>query len=226
MASLAGLRLPGLGGWGDDPLWAGIYDWTVEHERVGGLLWRFGIGSDLRLLYDAASEIGSLPEGSRVLDVPCGGGVALRGLRPGQGIDYVAADIAQAMLDRTADSARARGVDDQVDLRLADVERLPFDDGSFDLVVSFTGLHCFPDPRTAVREMVRVLRPGGVLTGSAVFNDTGVRYQPMRLAGRASGLLGPSADASDLVRWLGADGMRDASLRTSGAIGYFRAVRA
>ena len=226
MAWLAGLRLPGLGGWGDDPLWAGIYDWTVEHEQVGGLLWRLGIGSDLRLLYDAASEIGDLPAGARVLDVPCGGGVALRGLRPGQGVDYVAADIAQAMLDRTGDAARDRGVDDQVDLRLADVERLPFDDASFDLVVSFTGLHCFPDPRRAVREMVRVLEPGGVLTGSAFFNDTGVRYQPMRVVGRASGLIGPSADGADLVRWLGADGMRDASLRTSGAIGYFRAVRA
>ncbi|MGZ4457078.1 MAG: hypothetical protein ACXVWV_13935, partial [Nocardioides sp.] len=79
------MRLPGLGGWGDDPLWASVYDWSVEHPLAGGALWRLGIGSDLGRLYDAAAEVGRLPGGARVLDVPCGGGVALRGLRPGQG---------------------------------------------------------------------------------------------------------------------------------------------
>ncbi len=71
-------------------------------------------GSDLRLLYESASEIGRQPPGSRILDVPCGGGVALRGLRQGQGVRYVAVDIAQAMLDRTFAAARDRGVADQV----------------------------------------------------------------------------------------------------------------
>ncbi len=40
------LRIPGLGGWGEDPLWGRIYDWTVEHPQPGGTLWRFGIGSE------------------------------------------------------------------------------------------------------------------------------------------------------------------------------------
>ena len=82
----ARLRIPGLGGWSEDPLWGHFYDWTVEHPRVGGAIWRVGIGSDLARLYGAAAEIGTLPPGSKVLDVPCGGGVALRGLRPGQGL--------------------------------------------------------------------------------------------------------------------------------------------
>ena len=167
------LRLPGLGGWGEDPLWGTFYDWTVEHPQAGGMLWKAGIGSDLRRLYAAAAEIGRQPAGSSVLDVPCGGGVALRGLRPGQGVRYVAADISQTMLDRTMAAARRRQVAAQVEPVLADVGTLPFADGEFDLVVSFTGLHCFPDPHQAVREMGRVLHPGGVLTGSALLNDTG-----------------------------------------------------
>lgn len=218
-------RLPGLGGWASDPLWAPVYDWTVEHERVGGLLWRLGAGSDLRLLHEAADEVGRLPAGSRVLDVPCGGGMALRGLRPGQGVDYVAADIAEAMLARTRAAARRRGVGEQVTTRLADVSGLPFEDGSFDLVASFTGLHCFPDPAAAVAELVRVLRPGGVLTGSALFTDTGVRVEPLRRAGRATGLLGPMCSRDDARRWLAAAGVSPLAMRTSGAFAYFRGTR-
>jgi SAM-dependent methyltransferase len=219
------MRLPGFGGWHQDPLWATFYDWTVEHDRVGGALWRVGIGSDLGLLYAAAEEIGRQPAGARILDVPCGGGVALRGLRPGQGVSYVGADIAPEMLARTMDAARSRGLADQVEVRIADVSALPYAAGDFDLVVSFTGLHCFPDPRRALTEMVRVLRPGGVLTGSAVLNDTGLRYAPLRQLGRVADLLGPSCTTDELATWLADLGIRDATLRTSGAMCYFRGVR-
>lgn len=219
-------KIPGLGGWNEDPLWAGFYDWTVEHPGVGGALWRIGIGSDLRRLYDAAAEIGRQPAGSSVLDVPCGGGVALRGLRAGQGVRYVAADISQQMLDRTMSSARSRGVAGQVEPVLADVADLRFGDGEFDLVVSFTGLHCFPDPRGAVHELGRVTAPGGVLTGSALLNGTGLRYRPMHVAGRLANLLGPSGTASEVRTWLAEAGYEDVVLELSGAIGYFRGVKA
>ena len=175
-----------LGPWVEDPLWATAYDWLVEHESVGGLLWRLGTDSSLADLYAAADEIGRLPAGSRVLDVPCGGGVALRGLRRGQGVEYVAADIAPAMLDRTVAAAARRGVLDQVRTAEEDLLDLSFADDSFDLVVSLTGLHVVPDPVRAVRELARVLRPGGRLTGSALMTDTGpaLRGTPRRRPAR------------------------------------------
>ena len=224
------LRLPGLGGWSEDPLWASFYDWSVEHPLAGGAIWRLGIGSDLRLLYEAAAEIGRQPAGSAVLDVPCGGGVALRGLRPGQGLRYVAADISRTMLDRTLDAAAQRGVVDQVEPRVADVGALPFHDGEFDLVASFTGLHCFPDPHRAVLEMGRVTHAGGVLTGSALLNTPplsrgGLRSVPVRHVGRLSGLLGPSATGQEVRAWLVEAGFADVTLRMSGSMGYFRGVR-
>lgn len=219
------MKVPGLGGWSEDPAWAHFYDWTVEHRRVGGAIWRLGMQSDLGRLYTAAEEIGRQPKGSRILDIPCGGGVALRGLRPEQQVTYVAADIAQTMLDRTMDAARERGLDDQVEPRIADVGDLPFEDGSFDLVVSFTGLHCFPDPARAVVEMVRVLRSGGVITGSALLNDTGIRHEPIRRAGRLAGLLGPGCTGDEVVHWLLAQGVEEPVLERSGAIGYFRGVK-
>ncbi|KRC54025.1 MULTISPECIES: class I SAM-dependent methyltransferase [unclassified Nocardioides] len=217
-------KVPGLGGWSDDPLWASFYDWTVEHPRAGGAIWRAGIQSNLRLLYRAAAEIGRQPAGARILDIPCGGGVALRGLREGQGVEYVAADISQTMLDRTMRAAEERGVADQVEPRVADVGDLPFADGEFDLVVTFTGLHCFPDPARAVIEMSRVLRPGGVLTGSALLNDA-LRYVPLRRVGRMAGLLGPGCTSRDLEAWLAGQGIADVVIEKSGAIGYFRGIK-
>ncbi len=225
MVDVRASRIPGLGGWDDDPLWAHVYDWSVEHRRLGGIGWRVVVQSDLGKLYDAAATIGRQQPGARILDIPCGGGVALRGLKPGQGVEYVAADISQKMLDRTMRAAERRGVADLVRPQLADVGNLPFEDGSFDMVVTFTGLHCFPDPEHAVVELARVLRPGGVVTGSALLNDSGLRHAPMRRIGRVAGLLGPGCTGPELTRWLEEQRVADVVLDRSGAIAYFRGVK-
>lgn len=218
------MRLPGLGGWSEDPLWSYVYPWLVENETVGGGLWRLGTGSDLSLLHDTAREVATLPAGSRVLDVPTGSGVALRWVRPGQGLRYVAADISATMLARGSAAASRRGVSEQVTTCLADVGALPFEDDGFDLVLSLTGLHCFPDPHRAVREMVRVLRPGGVLTGSALCTDSGRRHEPLRRAGRAAGVLGPMCTSDEIGQWLLHSGCRDVAVTRHGAFAYFRAL--
>ncbi len=211
--------------WRSNHPWASFYDFMVEHEQIGGALWKVGGGTDLHLLYEAAAEVAALPAGAAVLDVPCGGGVALRGLRAGQDVRYVAADISPAMLERTARNARDRGLD-QVECVEADVEQLPFADATFDLVVSFTGLHCFPRPAAAVADIARVLKDGGIVTGSALLNDNGLRFTPLRVAGRSAGLLGPSGGETDLRRWLDAAGFTGAQITRSGALTYFRATRA
>lgn len=212
--------------WRTDHPWATVYDFLVESRRIGHPLARVGAGTDFGLLWKAADVIGELPDGCAVLDVPCGGGVALRGMRPGQDIRYVAADISDAMLRRTAEAAVERGVSQQVELVNADVADMPFADATFDLVVSFTGLHCFPDVRGAVREIARVVKPGGALSGSAVFTDSGTRYLPMRVGGKAMGLLGPMCSHDELRDWLAQDGFTDVELRPSGGISYFTATRA
>ena len=107
-----------------------------------------------------------------ILDVPCGGGVAFRGLRPGQRVRYVAADLSPVMLGRARAEAKRRDLH-QIEFTEADVEALPFKDASFDLCVSCTGLHCFPDPAAAVSEIARVLRPGGVLRGTTLVRRGG-----------------------------------------------------
>jgi SAM-dependent methyltransferase len=202
-----------------------VYDFFVERESLARVAGRLAFGTDTSLLYDAIASIGELPAGSSVLDIPTGGGVALRGIRPGQGIRYVAADISPDMLERARRVARERGVEDQVEFETADVERLPFGVGEFDMVISFAGLHCFPRPRVAVLEIARVLRGGGDFVGSVFLTGTGIRYVPGIVAGRAAGLMGPSGSRADLEGWLRDAGLRNVRIEVSGAIGYFRATK-
>ena len=90
------------------------------------------------------------------LDVGCGEGRFCRMLKAA-GIAATGVDPTPAMLD----AARMR--DPSGDYRLGRAEALDFADASFDLVVSYITLVDIPDFRAAIREMARVLRPGGAL---------------------------------------------------------------
>jgi SAM-dependent methyltransferase len=211
--------------WAAGHPWSIVYDFFVERESLARVAGVVAFGTDTSKLYDAIGAIEELPAGSSVLDIPTGGGVALRGIRPGQGIRYVAADISPDMLDRARRVARERGVGDQVEFETADVERLPFGVGEFDRVISFAGLHCFPNPRKAVLEIARILRGGGEFTGSVFLTGSGIRYVPAIVAGRAAGVMGPSGTRDDLERWLRDAGLRNVRIDVSGAIAYFGATK-
>lgn len=204
--------------------WAAVYDFFVERETLSRPVGKALFGTDTRLLYDGMRAIDDVPDGGAVLDIPCGGGVALRALSPQRPIRYVAADIAPGMLGRAEQVASERGLD-QVEPRLADVEDLPFGDGEFDLCLSYAGLHCFPRPDVATREISRTLKPGGRFVGSVFLTDGGLRYMPMVLFGRTAGVMGPSGGLADLERWLDDAGFADAHIERSGAIAYFDAER-
>jgi len=69
-------------------------------------------------------------------------------------------DLTERAIAHTATRLALYGL--RSDLRVADAEKLPFQDASFDLIYSWGVLHHSPDTPRAVREMLRVLRPGGV----------------------------------------------------------------
>jgi SAM-dependent methyltransferase len=104
-----------------------------------------------------------LAPGQELLDVGCGPGTITLDLAarvaPGRvvGVDAVAEIVAQAEAERAA-----RGVDN-VEYRVGDAYHLGFDDGRFDVVHAHQVLQHLTDPVAALREMRRVLRPGGVL---------------------------------------------------------------
>jgi SAM-dependent methyltransferase len=205
--------------------WAAVYSFGIDRAVVARPVARLAFNTDINLLYETIEELGSLSSGTKVLDIPCGSGVAVRGINPGQGLRYMAADISSGMLNRTERAARQRGVEDQVTAVQADVGKMEFADAEFDFCLSLTGLHCFPDPRGAIAELARVTRSGGQLRASWYRTDGGVRHRHGIVIGRASGLVGPSASTAEVERWLTESGFEDVRLTTSGALAYVRAVR-
>ncbi len=105
------------------------------------------------------ADAARVARGQRVLDVACGTGALTAALceRVGDAGSVSGLDINPLMI------AVARGKDLPVDWREGRAEALPFDDESFDAVASQFGLMFFEDRRAALREMQRVLRPGGHL---------------------------------------------------------------
>jgi SAM-dependent methyltransferase len=105
--------------------------------------------------------------GSAVLDVACGTGIGARlasGLvgRAGRVVGVDADDAMLAVARKTG-----RGPEDApIEWRHASALDLPFADSAFDHVLCFEGLQFFPDRSAGLREMRRVLRPGGTLVGT------------------------------------------------------------
>ncbi len=112
-------------------------------------------GADLQGLIAAAALTGS----ERVIDVGCGAGHVTIGLA-GQAAAVVAVDLTPAMLAQTRAQVAAKGLNN-VTVEAADAMQLPYPDRSFDVAVSRYAAHHFANPLSALREIFRVLKPGG-----------------------------------------------------------------
>ena len=110
------------------------------------------------VMAEAVCEALELHATERVLDVACGSGtaalVAARRYCDVTGVDYV-----PNLIERARAQARASGL--EADFRVGDAQDLPFDDDTFDAVVSVYGVQFAPDQARAASEMLRVCRSGG-----------------------------------------------------------------
>ena len=105
------------------------------------------------------ADAGAVADGDRVLDVGCGTGVLARAAADRVTVDeqVTGVDINEGML------AVARRLRPRIDWRRGDATKLPLPDKSYDVVISQFALMYFADRRAALREMMRVLKPGGRL---------------------------------------------------------------
>ncbi len=108
-------------------------------------------------VYDAVFAVTQLGAGTRYADLGCGSGLAAT-KAAALGATVSGLDAAEALLA----IARQRVPDG--DFRLGDLEAVPFGDGGFDLTTGFNAFQYASDPIAALREAMRVTRPGGTVT--------------------------------------------------------------
>jgi arsenite methyltransferase len=168
--------------------WSGVLSVPMDGEVVRFGIAPMGIGiaigfGVMGLWMVWSSKAGKVAERERlldrlawrgdeqVLDLGCGRGLLLIGaakrLTTGRatGVDiWNTEDLSGNRREATVENTRREGVESRVDIQTADMRKLPFPDGSFDVVVSRAAIHNLyraEERAAAIREVARVLKPGG-----------------------------------------------------------------
>lgn len=137
------------------------------------------IGTTLQIVGESLCEAVDVTAGSQVLDVAAGNGNAsLAAAR--RGCAVTATDYVESLLAGAQRRADAEGL--PLTTRVADAENLPFEDDSFDTVLSTFGVMFVPNPDRAAEEMIRVTRPGGRI-GLANWTPTGFIGRMFKIVG-------------------------------------------
>ena len=113
-------------------------------------------------------------EAGRALDVGMGDCACMSFLLAAAGFDVIGIDCSSHAIHAARRAARRRRFRGSFRAQRADAERLPFNDGQFDVVVAYRALHHVKNVARCVREMHRVCRKGGVML-VAELNDRGRR---------------------------------------------------
>lgn len=103
-----------------------------------------------------------LAKGTEVLEVGCGAGHTAVALAQ-RGYNVQATDVAQNMIDRAQKNADAAGVADRVQFAMEDIYSLRFPPNAFGLVLSIGVIPWLSSPELAIKELSRVIKPGGYL---------------------------------------------------------------
>jgi ubiquinone/menaquinone biosynthesis C-methylase UbiE len=152
------------------------------------------VGSTLQIVGEELCEALDLKAGSKVLDVAAGNGMAsLAAAR--RWCDVTSTDYVPALLERGRARAAAEGW--QIDFTEADAENLPFDDNSFDNVLSTFGVMFTPNQERAAAELIRVCKSKGRI-GLANWTPDGFIGQVFKTLGKH---VAPPAGARSPAVW-------------------------
>ncbi len=144
--------------------------WAAGYDR--SLMNYFLFGPSYRILLAELVRWERTRQPFHLLDIGCGTGT-FAAMVAGAGLParVVGLDYAAGMCRMASEKAHAAGAADRVSFLNADSEHLPFAAGSFDAVTCSNSFHHYPHQDQAVREMRRVLRPGGRLVIIDGFRD-------------------------------------------------------
>ena len=97
-----------------------------------------------------------------LIDVGCGPGyLVVETAKSFPHLTVIGVDISEEMVQKATDTASGLGIGEKVSFRRGDIQGLPFEDHSMDFVVSTLSLHHWSEPKSAMEEVNRVLKPRG-----------------------------------------------------------------
>jgi SAM-dependent methyltransferase len=137
-------------------------EWTEEATVAAWRKWQAKLVAFTRGATEAVLEAAQLQRGMRVLDLASGVGDPSLSIAEAVGPagHVVATDLGPGMIGLAEELARGRGLSN-IEFRVANVEALPFQDQSFDVVTCRFGVMFFPDQLKVFRDCLRVLKRGG-----------------------------------------------------------------
>lgn len=191
----------------------------MERPRVSSRISRVLWGGDTRPYYASMAAAAEVSAGGTIVDSPCGAGPAMRAI-PAE-VSYVGVDLSPSMLRRARERAARRGLV-KAELIEADAAAIPLPADFADLLFSFWGLHCFPDPAAALVEAARILKPGGRLVGSSFLRGEDTLRQRLFIRPHV-GDFGPLCTQPEIESWLAAGGLGLTSTDRSGPYLFFEA---
>src|SRR5512136_1008784 len=151
--------------------------------------------------FEATNELLSLchiEQAQEVLNVGCGIGVGSTYVARKYGCHVVGVDISEKMIEWSRRRAREERVEDKVEFRVADVLELPFEADRFDVVFCESVLAFVEDKPRAIRECIRVAKPGGFVG----LNETFLNAQASpELVGRVQASLSSGAAILSAATW-------------------------
>ena len=108
-----------------------------------------------------ASEVAAVVQAGTVLEIGPGPGfIAIEIARLLPEVEVTGLDLSQTMIDLATDNAREQGVSDRVAFQEGDASEMPFEEASFDFIISSGSLHHWQEPHCIFDEVHRVLKPG------------------------------------------------------------------
>ena len=150
---------------GDETFYDGMITCsTLPGKAVCKLVWNMDKRKNDHYLELALSGIPNNFSG-KMLEVPVGTGIlSMPVYETMPDAEITCLDYSPDMMERAKQQAGKRGLKN-VRFIQGDVGKLPFEDNSFDLVMSLNGFHAFPDKEAAYSEIFRILKPGGIFCG-------------------------------------------------------------
>jgi len=138
------------------------------------------VAKHIETVAEAFVERLNIQPGMKVLDVACGSG-NLAIIAAQKGAEVTGIDIADNLIDSAKKRAEAAGLN--IKFEVGDAEAMPYEDNSFDLVMTMFGAMFAPRPEVAASELVRVCKPGGTIA-MANWTPTGFAGQMFKLGGK------------------------------------------